>query len=349
MTKEPLRGFIIPLSYHARIPFIRDKRFHSHWEWWAIKVGNIRYCGMIRPEYLKKGDKIAIAAPARKVTKEELLPAIKLFEKWGLEVFLPDHLFDSENQFAGCDDTRARLMQGLLDDPSIKAIVCARGGYGTVRIIDKLDFTQFQKVPKWIVGYSDVTVLHSHIHQQFGIETLHATMPINITTDAFANNYPATDSLRKALFGKQLEYSCKPHRLNRQGTADGVLVGGNLSILYSLCGSKSEIDTTNKILFIEDLDEYLYHIDRMMMNLKRNGMFDHLLGLVVGQLSDMHDNTIKFGKTAEEIVSDCVKEYSFPVSFDFPAGHNGLYNHAMILGRPVTLEVGHETRLQWKA
>jgi muramoyltetrapeptide carboxypeptidase len=305
--------------------------------------------GMKRIEHLKKGDRVALAAPARAVSPEEMGPAIAMLEGWGLQVVVPEGLYEREGQLAGSDSHRAALMQQLLDDDTVKAILCCRGGYGTVRIVDRLDFSHFAQRPKWVVGYSDITVLHSHIHSLFGLPTLHATMPINITTDAFANNYPATDTLREALFGEKLEYSCKPHQLNRKGTAEGVLVGGNLSILYSLCGSKSEIDTTNKILFIEDLDEYLYHIDRMMMNLKRNGMFDHLLGLVVGQLSDMHDNTIKFGKTAEEIVSDCVKEYSFPVSFDFPAGHNGLYNHAMILGRPVTLEVGHETRLQWKA
>jgi len=282
------------------------------------------------------------------VSKEELTPAIRLFESWGLQTVLPDHLFDTNHQFAGDDGTRAQLMQELLDDPDIKAIVCARGGYGTVRIIDRLDFTRFQEKPKWIVGYSDVTVLHSHIHQNFGIETLHATMPINVPKDAYAKAYPATESLKKALFGEKLYHTCGTSPLNRMGTAHGMLVGGNLSMLYSLCGSKSSIDTQGKILFIEDLDEYLYHIDRMMMNLKRNGMFEGLVGLVVGQLSDMHDNTIPFGKTAEEIVRDCVREYSFPVCFGFPAGHNGSDNHALILGRQVSLQIGAETRLDWE-
>lgn len=261
---------------------------------------------------------------------------------------LPEHLFNSDNQFAGDDNTRAQVMQGLLDDPSIKAVICARGGYGTVRIIDRLNFARFQKKPKWIVGYSDITVLHSHIHQNFSIETLHGIMPINIPADALGKIYPATDSLRKALFGKSLSYSCAPHPLNRVGVARGQLVGGNLSILYSLCGSGSEIDTAGKILFIEDLDEYLYHIDRMLMNLKRNGMFEHLTGLVVGQLSGMHDNAVPFGKTAEEIVWDCVREYQFPVCFNFPAGHNGTENQALILGRPARMEIGSQTRLYWE-
>ncbi len=302
---------------------------------------------MNRPPYLVPGDKIAIAAPARKVTEEELTPAIRLFQSWGLEVVLPPHLFDADNQFAGDDETRARLMQQLLDDSDIKAIVCARGGYGTVRIIDRLNFTQFQAKPKWIVGYSDVTVLHSHIHQNHNTETLHGVMPINVPEDAWCKTYPATETLRKALFGEGLAYSCKPHPLNRPGKAKGLLVGGNLSMLYSLCGTRSSIDTRDKILFIEDLDEYLYHLDRMMINLKRNGMLSDLAGLVVGQLSDMHDNTIPFGKRAEEIVWDNVKEYDYPVCFDFPAGHIGSDNHALILGRIVHLEVGTESRLVW--
>jgi len=303
---------------------------------------------MTHPSFLHPGDLVAIAAPARKVAPDELAPAVRLFQSWGLRVLLPDHLFDADHQFAGSDEVRARLFQQLLDNPEVRAIVCARGGYGTVRIVDRLNFSLFRQHPKWIVGYSDVTVLHSHIHQLFGIETLHAVMPINIPSDADKKGYPATESLRKALLGQPLSYSVPSHPFNRQGKAEGLLVGGNLSMLYSLCGSPSAIDTRGKILFIEDLDEYLYHIDRMMMNLKRNGLFDHLAGLVVGQLSDMHDNTIPFGKTAEEIVLDCVKEYSFPVCFNFPAGHNGSLNHALILGRHVHLDVGAQSRLEWE-
>jgi len=302
---------------------------------------------MKRPDYLHPGDLVAIAAPARKVAPEELVPAVRLFESWGLRVLLPDGLFDTDHQFAGSDDTRASLFQQLLDNPEVRAIVCARGGYGSVRIIDKLDFSRFLQNPKWIVGYSDVTVFHSHIYQHFGIETLHAVMPINVPPDANKKTYPATETLRKALFGEPMAYRCPSHPLNRPGRAQGTLVGGNLSMLYSLCGSPSAISTDGKILFIEDLDEYLYHIDRMMMNLKRNGLFDHLAGLVVGQFSDMHDNAVPFGRTAEEIVLDCVREYSFPVCFNFPAGHNGSDNHALFLGRQADLQIGSETRLQW--
>ena len=294
---------------------------------------------MKRPRYLQPGDRVAIVAPARKISHTEMDAAVNLLRSWQLEVVLPDHLFDSDHQFAGSDATRAETLQQQLDDPDIGAIFCARGGYGTVRIIDHLDFNRFCQKPKWIVGYSDITVLHSHIHRHYGIETLHATMPINIPDDAVDRHYPATDTLRQALFGGSLEYSCAPHPLNRTGTAQGELVGGNLSMLYSLCGSPSDISTRGKILFIEDLDEYLYHIDRMMMNLKRSGHLEGLAGLLVGQMSDMHDNTILFGRTAEEIVSDAVAEYGYPVSFNFPAGHNGTDNHALVLGRETHLTV----------
>lgn len=301
---------------------------------------------MIQPLFLKPGDHVAIAAPARKISQQELAPAVKLLQSWGLEVVIPEHLFDEENQFAGSDDTRAALMQHLLDAPDIRAIFCARGGYGTVRIIDRLDFSNFAQSPKWLVGYSDITVLHSHIHRHLGIETLHATMPINISDKELRHPSPAVETMRRQMFGESLEYDCPAHKLNRTGKATGLLVGGNLSMLYSLCGSESDIDTAGKILFIEDLDEYLYHIDRMMMNLKRCGHLTHLAGLVVGQMSDMHDNSIPFGRTAEEIVRDAVAEYGYPVCFNFPAGHNGTENRALKLGHSTTLMVGETVSLE---
>lgn len=294
---------------------------------------------MKHPQYLKPGDNVAIVAPARKVNSAELAPAVALLQSWGLKVVIPEHLFDADNQFAGTDQTRAAVLQRQLDADNIRAIFCARGGYGTVRIVDKLDFSGFVSSPKWVVGYSDITVLHSHIHQSYGIETLHATMPINIPPDTTSKAYPAIESMRACLFGEKATYTAPAHSLNRRGTAHGMVVGGNLSILYSLCGSASDIDTAGKILFIEDLDEYLYHIDRMMMALKRSGHLDRLAGLVVGQMSDMHDNSIPFGRTAEEIVRDAVAEYAYPVCFDFPAGHNGTDNHALLLGRNATLAV----------
>jgi muramoyltetrapeptide carboxypeptidase len=287
---------------------------------------------MKTPQFLNKGDKVGIIATARKISKAEILPAAELLTKWGLEVVFGKHLFNENNQFAGTDEARAFDLQAMLDDDTVKAIIIARGGYGTVRIIDKIDFTNFIKQPKWIVGYSDVTVLHSHVHT-LNIETIHATMPIN-----FFKNEQATESLYSALFGKKLRYNVSPSSLNRLGQTQATLVGGNLSLIYSLMGSNSEVDTAGKILFIEDLDEYLYHVDRMMMTLKRAGKLTHLAGLIVGGMTDMKDNTIPFGKTAEELIFDAVKEYQYPVCFDFSAGHIDK-NMALFLGRTISLEV----------
>lgn len=292
-----------------------------------------RYC-------LKKGDRVAIAATARKVSPQEMEPAIKLLQHWGLEVVIPEGLYAADNQMAGTDSHRAAVLQNLIDDNEIKAILCARGGYGTVRILDCLNLTALEQHPKWIIGYSDVTALHSHIHNLLGMETLHATMPINIPPDATAVPYPATDSLKQALFAGSCEYNIQcSTTLLRPGKAEGVVVGGNLSVLYSIVGSQSDIDTAGKILFIEDLDEYLYHIDRMMMCLKRSGKLRNLRGLIVGGMSDMHDNAIPFGKTAEEIIWDAVKEYDYPVCMGMPFGHIGMENLALILGRQTTLNI----------
>ena len=297
---------------------------------------------MIQPPFLKKGDKIAILAPARSVDFEEVHPAMKLFQRWGLEVILGSYVFNRENQFAGSDTQRAKDFQLMMDDASVRAIICARGGYGTVRIIDKLDFIKFHRNPKWIVGYSDITVLHSHIHRHFGIETLHATMPLNMPEIQLGNT--SVESLRKALFGEEIMYCKRRESLDRSGATEGILTGGNLSMLYSLMGSHSQIDTRGKILFLEDVDEYLYHIDRMMMNLKRAGLLKELRGLIVGSMHDMKDNTIPFGKTAQQIVASAVKEYKYPLCFDFPSGH-GPENVALVLGRKVKLIVDEEVEL----
>ena len=288
---------------------------------------------LIQAPYLKKGDRIAIVASARKVSREELQPAIELFKSWGLEVMLSKNLFEAENQYAGSDAERAADLQTMFDDETVKAVICARGGYGILRIIHKVDFTKFKQHPKWMIGFSDVTILHSHIHN-LGIQTLHAKMLLNIN-----KNPESTETLRKALFGEALNFEIESHPLNRKGKAEGQLVGGNLSLLYALAGSVSDIDTKGKILFIEDLDEYLYHIDRMMLNLKRSGKLSQLKGLVVGGMTDMKDNAIPFGKTAEEIIMDAVKEFNYPVCFNFPAGHIDR-NLALIFGRNVDLEVG---------
>jgi len=279
--------------------------------------------------------RIAIAATARKVSPQEMANAISMIQSWGMEAVVPDGLYEEEHQMAGSDVHRASILQQLIDDDSIDAIICARGGYGTVRMVDLVDFRHLKERPKWIVGYSDVTVLHSHIHQQLGVPTLHAIMPINITD----KETPATQSLHQALMGERLEYTFKAHPFNRAGHVEAPIVGGNLSILYSLLGSPSDINTQGKILFIEDLDEYLYHIDRMMMALKRAGKLEGLKGLVVGALSDMHDNSIPFGRTAEEIVRDAVKEYDYPVCMGADFGHIGTENRALPLGVTATLDV----------
>jgi len=288
---------------------------------------------MIIPKKLKIGDKIGIISTARKITIEELNPAIKTLESWGLQVVLGINLFQEDDQFSGTVVQRANDLQSMIDDNSIKAILCARGGYGTVQIIDAIKFTNLKKNSKWIVGYSDVTVLHSHLNN-LGIASLHASMPINFES----NTNESLLSLKNALFGNLNNVECKAHPLNKFGKIEGDIVGGNLSILYSLLGSQSAIDTTGKILFIEDLDEYLYHIDRMMMNLKRNGIFGNLKGLIVGGMSDMNDNSISFGKTAEQIILEYTKDYDFPICFGFPAGHL-VDNRCLSLGINSILEI----------
>ncbi len=298
---------------------------------------------MTRPPYLKVGDQIALVSPARKISMDELKASLKMLQNWGLEVVFGQHIFAQENQFAGSDAQRASDIQRFMDNPEVKAILSTRGGYGSVRIIDKLDFGQFSRFPKWFIGYSDVTVFHSHLNAALDVESLHATMPINFPADTKAN--ASTESLRKALFGELETYSFKPTQIIRKKDAEGELIGGNLSILYSLMGSDSEMDFEGKILFIEDLDEYLYHIDRMMMNLKRAGKLDKLEAILVGGMSDMNDNTIPFGKSAEEIIIEHTKEYNYPLIFGFPAGHID-ENWALYLGRNLSLEVQtEETKL----
>lgn len=274
---------------------------------------------MTIPAYLKPGDTIAIAAPARKISELEIQPAVELLQQEGFKVYYDERLFAEHHQFAGTDETRADYFQSLIDSPNINAIWCARGGYGSVRMIDRLNFSKFQDAPKWIVGYSDITVFHSHINKNLDIATLHATMPINVKGNDFEQ--PHVRSFIAALKGETLHYKIPTHPFNRPGEMNAPVVGGNLSMLYSLLGSPSDVETDGKILFIEDLDEYLYHIDRMMENIVRNGKFNHLAGLLVGHLSDMHDNTIPFGQNAEEIVAEHCRKFDFPVIFNFPAGH----------------------------
>lgn len=285
------------------------------------------------PPYLTKGDTVGILATARKIDESSLKPAIKLLESWGLHVVTGKTIGLDNHQLAGADWQRATDFQQMIDNPAISAIWCAKGGYGTVRMIDRVDFTQFKKRPKWIIGFSDATVLHSHINNM-DICTLHGIMALS-TGNATAE---AKETLRKALFGEKLAYTLGAHPFNKQGKASGELVGGNLSVLYSITGSVSEVDYKGKILFIEDLDEYLYHIDRMMMNLKRNGYFKDVKGIIIGGMTKMRDNDIPWGHDALEIIQDITKEYNIPVCYNFPAGHL-TDNRALVFGKEIILEV----------
>lgn len=290
----------------------------------------------MNPPFLKKGDKVILLSTARKVTFDDLIPAITILKSWGLEVAFAPKIFHVANQFAGTDEERASDLQYALDSVEYKAIICVRGGYGTVRIIDRINFSKFLEFPKWLAGFSDVTVLHNHL-LTVGVSSIHSSMPLLF---AKAENQ-TLESLRMALFGDKLTYQVSSHEFNRTGEVIGKVVGGNLSILASMIGTPSDMDTSGCILFIEDLDEYLYHIDRMMMQLKRASKLKDLAGLVVGHMSDMHDNIVPFGKSAYEIIRDAVADYTYPVSFGFPVGHEN-DNRAMICGEDATLVVTSE-------
>jgi len=285
------------------------------------------------PPYLKKGDKIAITCTA-KLLPTPMTDAINLLQSWGLEVVLGDTLDASWHQFAGDDAFRAKDLQRFIDDDSIKAIIAARGGYGTVRMIDMVDFSKFATNPKWVSGFSDITLLHSHLFNNFNVASIHGQMPMTIP-DASKRSL---DTLRKAFFGEELHYQIAPNPLNRPGEAEGILIGGNLSILLSASGSVSDLDYRGKILFIEDIGEYLYGIDRMLRTLKRAGKLSHLQGLIVGGFTDVKDNDIPFGQTVPEIVMDVVKDHDYPVCFDFPAGHVS-DNCSLVLGKKLNLSV----------
>jgi len=277
--------------------------------------------------------KIAIAAPARKVTPEEMEFAVHWLKAKGLEPVFDDRLFASDHIFAGTDDFRASVIQEYLDRPDIDVIWMARGGYSSIRIIDKLDFSKLAQHPKLIVGFSDVTVFHGKLNR-LGIPTLHASMPYYLDH----KTPEALQSLYDALTGKPLHYEWPSMPLNRLGSATSEIVGGNLSVLYGMMGSNSFPETDGKILFIEEVDEYIYHVERMMYGLKRAGKLDRLKALLVGGLTEIHDNPDPFGKTVEQAIFDVVKEYDYPVCFGFPAGHQS-DNRALFLGKKTTLRV----------
>jgi muramoyltetrapeptide carboxypeptidase len=278
------------------------------------------------PPYLKSGDCIAITCPAGFITLKDIQPAKLKLKEWGFEIKIGDTVGKKDFTLGGTDAERLQDFQQLLDDKSVKAILCARGGYGVLRIIDNIDFTQFKKTPKWIIGFSDITVLHSHIHANFGIATLHSKMCNSFPFDwskAEPIQIETIHSIQKTLLGEQLQYEALPNEKNRNGEAKGQLIGGNLKTIESLAGSKSDIHTAGKILFVEDTGEYLYSIDRMFWNLQRSGKLSNLAGLIIGGFKVKAADTPEeeFGKNLYDIVLEKTKNYHYPICFDFPVGH----------------------------
>lgn len=294
-----------------------------------------------QPPYLTKGDKIAIVCPAKKL-KAPIDKAIALLESWGLEVVTGETVNASYNQFAGTDELRTADLQFFLNDPTIKAVIAGRGGYGTIRLIDNIDFTLFNESPKWLVGFSDITILLSHTLAALNTQSIHGQMP-----GTFHDASPESlETLRKALFGEELVYTyINDSNRNRRGESEGIVIGGNLSLLVALEGSVSAMDYSDKILFLEDVGEYEYSIDRMMRQLQRNGKLSKLKGLVVGAFNEIKTEDIPFGQTPEEIIWELVKEYDYPVCFNFPSGHID-DNRALIIGRKASLKIeDHQTTL----
>nr|WP_134198859.1 LD-carboxypeptidase [Meridianimaribacter flavus] len=296
---------------------------------------------MTQPPYLKVGDTVAIVAPSGilKNRQHEVQQASDLLKSWGLNVVVGKHVFSQDNHFAGTDNERCEDFQNAMDDPTISAIWCARGGYGAVRILDKLDFTKFKTKPKWLIGYSDITALHSLFHNQ-GFETIHAMMCVSLTKDLEGLEQTVA-TFKSAIFGETLTYTLAGTNYNRVGTASGELVGGNLTMLHTMLGSETSIDTSGKILFIEEIGEYKYHIDRMLQSLKRAGYFDNCAGVIVGDMSKLRKNTTLWGTSIEQLILDALADYDFPIAFNMPAGHED-DNRAMFLGRTVQLTVGTE-------
>ena len=281
------------------------------------------------PPYLQAGNTIGITCPAGYMAPGSVAYAVTVLKSWGFNVAVGNTVGNEHYYFSGTDEERLSELQHMIDDDSIHAIMMGRGGYGLSRIIDRLDFTKFADKPKWICGLSDITVLHNHIQATLGIPTLHSIMGRAFSPQSEQSDY--IKCFRDAITGKPLRYSCPPSLFNRSGTAEGILTGGNLALLAHLTGSASEVDTTGKILFIEDVGENLYNVDRMMLNLKRAGKLDKLSGLILGSFTDMKDTERPFGQTLEEIIWDKVSEYEYPVCFNFPAGHQDI-NYTLTLG-----------------
>ena len=293
---------------------------------------------LIQPPYLKAGDTVAIVAPSGilKHRNEEVERAKRLLKQWNLNVVVGKHVFNQANHFAGTDQERCEDFQNALDNPNIKAIWCARGGYGTVRILDKLDYTKFLEQPKWIIGYSDITALHNQIHN-LGVQSLHAMMCVSLPKDE-SEVEQTIATFKKAIFGETLSYTLEGSKYNQTGEVRAPIVGGNLTMLHTMLGSKTSVDTSGKILFIEEIGEYKYHIDRMLQSLKRAGYFDHCKGVIVGDMTKLRKNTTLWGTSIEQLILDALADYDFPIAFNMPAGHEE-DNRALILGRNATLKV----------
>lgn len=296
---------------------------------------------MIQPPYLKVGDSVAIVAPSGILQnrKQEVATAKELLESWGLKVMIGKHVFSQAHHFAGTDNERCEDFQKALDNSNIKAIWAARGGYGTVRILDKLDYSTFLKHPKWVIGYSDITALHNQINT-IGVESLHALMAVSLG-DASSAIKASISTFKSTLFGKSLQYDLTGSKYNKIGETSGQLVGGNLTILHTMLGSNTSLDMTGKILFIEEIGEYAYHIDRMLQSLKRAGYFENCKGIIVGDMSKVRKNTTPWGKPIQQLILDVVADYNFPVAFNMPAGHEN-DNRALILGRTIQLKVAKD-------
>ena len=287
------------------------------------------------PPYLDRGDTIGILCPAGYMAFERAEKCIEILQSWGFQVKLGRTLGgNSPNYFSGTDEERLSDFQEMLDDDDVKAVLCARGGYGIGRIIENIRFKKFKKVPKWIIGFSDVTVLHAHIYSNYKIATLHA--PMAAAFQDGENEY--VESVRWALTGRKSSYEAKAHGFNKVGTAKGELIGGNLALLAHISGTSSDFKSKNRILFLEDIGEYLYNIDRMLYQLKRNGKFDKLAGLIIGGFTENKDTDRPFGKTADEIIHEMFKEYDYPIAFGFPVSHQR-DNYALKIGVQYKLNV----------
>ena len=298
---------------------------------------------VIIPPYLHQGDTIGMLCPSGYMPFEKAQKCIDVLQQWNFKVQVGKTLGNQYNYFSGTDEERLQDLQMMLDDENIKAIYCGRGGYGLSRIIDDVDFTKFIQQPKWIIGYSDITLLHAHIYSNYNIASLHAPMAAAFNDIDESEKY--IDSIYDNLIGEQQSYKSSSHHLNRNGICEGELIGGNLALLGHIIGTKSDINTKNKILFIEDIGEYKYNIDRMLMQLKRAGKLNELAGLVVGSFTEIKDTTIPFGQELKELISDKVKEYKYPVCFNFPVGHVN-ENYALKIGIRYKLSVLNEVSLE---